>query len=118
MAITKRMLQKMAVKVIRDNPDALNPMSKEGCVYQNWSKTNTKRCIVGQIMHEFGQRIPRPGLVAGVEDVWEHYGWQLTPDGVRYLSSLQLVADNLSEYGVPWGEIKNVYEPMRNWSWV
>lgn len=114
MAITKRDLQKMAAKVVRENPDALNPMNKYGCMYQNWSKTNPKRCIVGQIMHEFGQRVPRPGLVAGVEDVWEKYGWQLTPDGIEYLSDLQHVADNLSEGGKPWGSIKRVYKPQ--WS--
>ena len=110
--ITKAQCQKMAAKIVRENPDQLNPVNfAGGCVYQNYSKTNTKRCIVGQTFHEFGLPVPGPTVYKSVDELTKRYTEPFTESALGYLHKLQGVADNATECGIPWGKIGSVYEP-------
>lgn len=83
-------------------------------MYQNQAKgKNKKRCIVGEIRYRLGLKVPGPKVFMGADDAAKKYNWdrEITEAGLDYLVQLQDVADDLSQTGRPWGEIKNVYDP-------
>jgi hypothetical protein len=107
--ITKAEVKQVIKRIVRQNPDAVNPTAGDGtsCVYHIGRGRNTRRCLIGQLGWELG--LPTPKSIAGSAGSLAEFGvWKglFTPGAADYMTRLQQVADGgIGHPPIPWGQI-------------
>lgn len=105
---TTEAITKLAA-LIAANPDAVNPLYRDGksCVYTGTD--GKSHCIVGQLAADEGWDIPGPGEPGEYADDMTEWEWPIDTDTADYLAAVQKIADGpvglRVATPVPWGAI-------------
>ena len=92
--------------------DGINPIVGSYCLYTD-TYDETKHCIAGQILVNFGLECPDSSVIASFEAVAQdaNLGNVFTPNAIEFITQLQVLADNSHIGGANpryWGEVKEM----------